>query len=257
MYQPNPTSRVTRSIFVLNIQYLLIMKSSILTLILTLLFGLPILGQVDIKINNEGVLFTDKADTVLFYQKIDKSLNGTYARANYIHPLFTLDGVPMTEDFPPDHLHQRGIFWAWHQLYIGDKRIGDGWDIRDIRWDVTSLSEQPRADGAKEILTSVEWKSPLWTAQPGEQKPIVHEHTRIIVYPSTSSFRLVDFEISLLGLEPEMRIGGSENEKGYGGFTTRVRLPYDVQFDGMNGKVTPENTPVIRWSMDQHLRLHG
>ena len=28
---------------------------------------------------------------------------------------------------PADHRHQRGLFWAWHQVWIGEERIGDPW----------------------------------------------------------------------------------------------------------------------------------
>ena len=34
------------------------------------------------------------------------------------------DGQVLTEDFPADHLHHRGIFWAWHQVYVGEKAMG-------------------------------------------------------------------------------------------------------------------------------------
>lgn len=36
--------------------------------------------------------------------------------------------------------------------------------------------------------------------------------------------RKIDFQIELLALENDMRLGGSEGAKGYGGFTTRIRL---------------------------------
>jgi Methane oxygenase PmoA len=36
-----------------------------------------------------------------------------YTRSCYIHPLYSLDGKPMTDDFPKDHYHHRGVFWTW------------------------------------------------------------------------------------------------------------------------------------------------
>src|SRR6056300_243087 len=93
---------------------------------LLLLFGLTSCTNstpINVHINSEGTYFTEGNDSILKYQIAEKSLNGTYNRANYIHPLYTLDGDILTEDFPEDHLHHRGIFWAWHQLNIGDKRI--------------------------------------------------------------------------------------------------------------------------------------
>ena len=84
--------------------------------------------EIDINIDTDVVSFHEGGDSIMVFQVADKSLNGSHKRSNYIHPLYSLDGQILTEDFPADHLHHRGIFWAWHQLYTGDKRIGDGWD---------------------------------------------------------------------------------------------------------------------------------
>src|SRR5262245_20143036 len=81
--------------------------------------------------NDEGVWLQEGDTKVLFYQRRPKAKDGKFARANYVHPLLDLDGEPLTEDFPADHLHHRGIFWAWHQVLIGDKAIGDPWALKD------------------------------------------------------------------------------------------------------------------------------
>src|SRR5215204_623293 len=41
------------------------------------------------------------------------------ARSSYIHPLYGLDGEVLTDDFPTDHFHHRGLFWAWPHVKIG------------------------------------------------------------------------------------------------------------------------------------------
>src|SRR5690606_5758022 len=116
------------------------------------------------------------------YQISEKSMNGTYKRANYIHPLYTLDGEVLTEDFPADHLHHRGIFWAWHQLYINNKRIGDGWDIENFRWDITSVKEIKQLDNSKAMQAEVLWKSNQWLDVNGNEQPVVKETTTVRVY---------------------------------------------------------------------------
>ncbi len=94
----------------------------------------------------EGVLVRENNDRVLFYQRKTKTLNGAYARANYVHPLFGLDGTVLTEEFPEDpphnHWHQRGIFWAWHQVLTDGNPMGDMWDCEDFKWDVRSVLPQ-------------------------------------------------------------------------------------------------------------------
>ena len=87
-----------------------------------------------IRDTDEGVLVQESGKKVLFYQQRPRSIAGEYERSNYIHPLYGLDGEILTEDFPRDHLHHRGVFWAWHHVSVGGKKIGDPWEARDFRW---------------------------------------------------------------------------------------------------------------------------
>ena len=193
---------------------------------------------------SEGVLILEEGKPVLFFQKIPKSINGQYERSNYIHPLYNLDGDVITEDFPEDHLHQRGIFWTWHQIAEGDARLGDGWECRDIRWEVLSAEAEPGAGGQAVLKTKVHWKSPNLADETGNMIPFVEETAKITVYPAASDSRNIDFEITLLALREDIFIGGSEDEKGYGGFSPRIFLPEDVSFSGVEGTVVPETEAV-------------
>jgi hypothetical protein len=200
--------------------------------------------KTEIRIQADAAYFVEDNDSILTYQIAEKSLNGKYQRSNYIHPLYTLDGQILTEDFPPDHLHHRGIFWAWHQLYIGDKRMGDPWDIKDFRWEVISVQELKGQDDAKAIQTEVLWKTTQWLDADGNEKAVVRETATIKVFPIANRYRQIDIEITLQALEQNMHLGGSENEKGYGGFSTRIRLVDDINFTSSDGKVIPDNLPV-------------
>ncbi len=40
----------------------------------------------------------------------------TVPRSNYIHPLYGLDGAVLTRDWPLEHPHHRGIYWAWPEV---------------------------------------------------------------------------------------------------------------------------------------------
>ena len=50
--------------------------------------------------------------------------NRIYARArsDYIHPLYGLNGEVLTRDWPVDHPHHRGIYWAWPEVDYGTNR---------------------------------------------------------------------------------------------------------------------------------------
>ena len=200
-------------------------------------------AQVKMQKAEDGLLFTENGENVLFYEINPKNHNGAYERCNYIHPLWGLDGEVLTEDFPADHLHQRGIYWAWHQIWIGDKRIGDGWEIKDYEQDITEVEFAAQKDGAAVLRTEVYWKSDLWK-KAGQKVPYMKENARITIYPQDDNYRKIDFEIRLLALEKNLTIGGSEDVKGYSGFSVRMILPDDVTFTGPNGKITSENTAV-------------
>ncbi|MEM9672886.1 MAG: DUF6807 family protein [Bacteroidota bacterium] len=189
----------------------------------------------------DGVWVKENDERIFFYQQKTKSQDGKYARANYVHPLYGIDGTVLTEDFPDDHPHHRGIFWAWHQILIGDKRLGDGWSCEDIEWEVYEVGGQQED---RTLYTQTYWKSPNWTNAQGEQAPFLSEKTSIKIHPANGNHRILDFEISLLALVPELKIGGSEDVKGYGGFSVRMKLPEDIQFTSTDGDVTARTEAV-------------
>jgi len=208
------------------------------------LFKNNVFAGVEIEKSDEGYSFSENGRKILFYQLKPKSLNGTYTRCHYVHPLFGLDGEVLTEDFPDDHLHHRGIFWAWHQVLVGDKRVGDPWSTQNFSWDVAESSVIDSIANVRTLKLHVFWKSPLWTDSLGNEKPLLKEISYISVYPQKEDYRIIDFEMSFLALEEDLSIGGSDDEKGYGGFSARFRLPGDIQFTSKDGFVIPQNIAV-------------
>jgi len=196
--------------------------------------------QVKVQRTDQGFLFTENEKKILFYQISPKDHNGEYERCNYIHPLWGMDGAVLTEDFPEDHLHHRGIFWGWHQILIEDKSIGDGWALENLRQEVTNVSFESLKDGSVLLKSQVDWKR----KPKGITAPYLRENTTMIIHKKKKNYRRIDFEISLLALVNNLKIGGSDDEKGYGGFSARIVLPDDVVFKGSSGEITPLNTAV-------------
>lgn len=218
------------------------MKNIKATAILMLL-SIDLLAQFSMEKSDSGFLIKEGIEPVFFYQSVPKSDSGRFERNNYIHPLWGIDGNILTEDFPADHPHQRGIYWAWHQLWIGDKRVGDGWELKNFLQEIVEIEYYVNKEKNAVLSTEVLWKSPLWQKN-GEPKPFVRENSVITVHPASDKMRRIDFEIRLLALEKNVRIGGSEDEKGYGGFSARVILPPDVRFLSAQGYVEPETLAI-------------
>jgi len=189
--------------------------------------------------NQEGMLLSEKGNPIFFYQKQTKSLNGTYPRANYLHPLYGLNGEVLTEDFPADHLHHRGLFWAWHQLLVDGERVGDGWECKGIEWLVTNTDTNVSEEQAT-LQVQVDWQGEL----KGKKTSLIRERTVITSYPSKANYREIDFEINLTAAGSDVWIGGSEDAKGYSGFSARTKLPDDVLFRGPSGTLVPVETAI-------------
>jgi hypothetical protein len=189
---------------------------------------------------------------VLAYQFGSRELSQpkSFRRAHYVHPLYGLDGEILTEDFPLDHRHHRGIFWSWHQVTVGGRPAGDAWLCRDFTWE----SDPPQAivsDNTVQIRAAAIWRSPAIVGEDGKPIAIASDRVSVVIHPLSKKQRIIDFQVALQALVPEVRIGGSDDEKGYGGFSTRLRMPDDLQFESVSGLIEPTKLAVSagRWML--------
>lgn len=132
-------------------------------------------------------------------------------RSTYVHPVYGLDGEVLTDDFPKDHYHHRGLFWSWPHIKIEGKEY-DLWALKGIeqkfeRW----LTQEATASRA---VLAVENG---WYV--GAQK-VVQERARFNVHPATETGRCIDLELTWTPLEKPMTLIGAPN-KSYGGLTLR------------------------------------
>lgn len=185
---------------------------------------------------DQGIEILEDDSSVLFYQVKPKSLNGKFERASYVHPLYSLRGSIITEDFPDDHPHHHGVYFAWHQIVLNGKRIADGWTNDNITFEVADARLRKKGDHVA-INSEVLWKSVL----NGQHAEVVaKENLEITVYPSNKQFRVIDFEMTLVPMMKGLAIGGSDDEKGYGGFSLRLKLPEDIRFMATGQEVQPK-----------------
>lgn len=204
-------------------------------------FG-PLRGQeLLVHKTSAGFEILENGSKVLFYQAEPKDLDGRYSRANYVHPLYSLRGSILTEDFPEDHPHHRGIFWAWHQIIVDEKQVADSWSCENISWDVISTDVR-RKKNQIALVNEVLWKSVL--SEGSDPETIIREKSRITVHAANSHYRFIDFEIHLAALAENVKIGGSDDPKGYGGFSLRFKLPDDIVFMSQGKMITAKELAI-------------
>ena len=51
-----------------------------------------------------------------------------YRRGGYLHPIRTPSGRCVTDDYPPNHIHHHGIWWAWTKTEF-EGRAPDFWNM--------------------------------------------------------------------------------------------------------------------------------
>lgn len=135
------------------------------------------------------------------------------ARCCYVHPVYAPNGVLVTDDFPKDHYHHRGINWMWPVVTVDGKDY-DLWTIKGIharfgRW----LERKANTKGAT-IGVENSWYV--------EETPVVREQVTMTVHPAAGNSRDVHFVLKLRALKEGVSIAGTkEGNKGYGGFNIR------------------------------------
>src|SRR5690606_31989684 len=132
----------------------------------------------------------------------------------YIHPLYGIGGEVLTEDYPSDHYHHRGVFWGWPNGIWKEKRV-DTWGLegaRQVHVSVTpgkSTPEQTSFAGENH-----------WILDEAPDQPIVSETYEVVVHAATELGRALDFTITLKNISdaPLSLRGATTDSKGYGGF---------------------------------------
>lgn len=193
------------------------------------------------KKSGEGIEIKENNKPVLFFQTKSKTVSGKFARAGYIHPLYDLNGNAMTDDMPEDHPYHRGIFWAWHQIIVDGKNVADGWMSDHVSFNPGKM--QVTKSATNTILTSqLTWKIDD-SIKPAYN--IVNEVSKINIYRAKEHYRIIDFDIFLKPLVNDLKLGGSDDPKGYGGFCLRLQNPESIQFISGDKQITPEQAAVF------------
>lgn len=58
-----------------------------------------------------------------------KGVSGSYTRSAFIHPVWSTSGHVLTDNFPKDHLHHKGVWMPWTKTKFRGKDV-DFWNLK-------------------------------------------------------------------------------------------------------------------------------
>ncbi|MEI2726162.1 MAG: DUF6807 family protein [Verrucomicrobiota bacterium] len=165
-------------------------------------------------VNDQSLGLWEGARPVLVYNHgVIASTNAPAdrARSSYVHPIYGLDGEVLTDDFPKDHYHHRGLFWSWPHVKSGETET-DLWMLKGIHHQFEGWLGR-EAMAAKAYLGVQNG----WFI--GDRK-VVDEKVWLRVLPATTEGRAIDVELTWTPLKAPLTLRGAEG-KSYGGLTLR------------------------------------
>jgi hypothetical protein len=134
-------------------------------------------------------------------------------RCCYIFPVYTPAGVSMLDDFPQDHWHHRGLFWAWPIIETEGARY-DGWMMFTSQ-ERAAQAPVTRANGREARLETRN----VWEAG---GKDIVRERLLLTILPARGGTRQMEVELTWEAIHAPVTLAGSpEAGKSYGGLCAR------------------------------------
>jgi len=164
-------------------------------------------GRIELLENGKSALVYDYGPQLRNNAPEDRS------RCCYIFPVFTPAGVSMLDDFPKDHWHHHGVFWAWPVVETPQGKY-DLWMYKGVQHRFKKLaSHESKKDSASLVAFNG------WYAGDAE---IVKETAHITAFPSQGPSRSFEVELILEAIgQPVTLRGSQEKGKSYGGFSAR------------------------------------
>ena len=138
-------------------------------------------------------------------------------RSGYIHPIYSVDGTTvLTDDFPSDHPHHRGLFWAWPKITINGV-LYDLWqyDKAPITQRFERWIEQTITDSSAILEVENGWYV--------DERKVMDETVRLYVRQRTTEGRSMSLEIRLTPTTQAVTLAGADG-KGYGGLSLRLAV---------------------------------
>ena len=117
-------------------------------------------GQFQFRdLNSNSIELTEKGAPVFVFSygtMLKEDTAPDRARCCYLYPVYAPNGVVVTDDFPKDHPHHRGMSWMW-PIVIVDGKTYDLWTIKGIldrfeKWERKKAGRKGGAGGSEWVV---------------------------------------------------------------------------------------------------------
>jgi len=205
----------------------------------------PAIGKrVDAVFADDAVTLTEAGKTVLVYRTKPLDPAAEPGRSNYVGALYAPDGTALTEDRPGDHPHQRGVWWAWMKVQTGGKTVADGWYMKGLSYSLREKKFLGDAEGGGTLTVDVDW---IVNSGP-EVAYVARETTKVTVRPLKGGARRVEFDTTITSRVDSLGLGGSEDDRGFGGFSIRLVDPEHLTFASGGKTIVPNGAAITAGS---------
>ena len=122
-----------------------------------------------------------------------------YKRSGFIHPISTLSGLTITDDFPEGHVHQHGLFHAWTRTFIRDS-LFDFWNQQAQKGDIRHREIKSIRNGP--VFSSFEVGLDYIAYFPQDTAIVSDEVWKVTIYPLPENY-LIDWQLVHTWLGPD------------------------------------------------------
>lgn len=142
-----------------------------------------------------------------------ENIKSLFVRGGYLHPIRTLSGKTVTDDFPPNHIHHHGVWGAWTKTDF-EGRHPDFWNMGDGKGKVEFERVEKTFGGL--VFSGFVAKHRYVDLTASEPKVALNETWEVRAYPPDAKGRFWFFDLTATQLcatseplkLPEYRYGG-------------------------------------------------
>ena len=176
---------------------------------------------------NEALVFAYN-----FGMQLADNVPKRYKRSSYVHPIYDAKGQTLTDDFPEDHYHHRGLSWMWPKVFVNDRRY-DIWHIYGMRNELEGIHQVFENWTIRETgpVCALLGAKNHWELD--DKQKVMDEEVLLRVFRQTDYGRAIDVKLTWKAVE-NIRISG-QDKKGYGGLCLRFAKRQDTRITSQSG----------------------